>query len=575
MSALLIGLGRADLTACVEGMSMWGWGSANNVPRGVAMPLQARAVALSQGGEARPMVLCTVELGMVSEALRHEALRKLRALGADVDDERFAVCATHTHSGPGGFSTSMWYALTGPGFSARLLGRLSDGIVAAVRQALASLAPGNVRFADGDVPLSVPLVWNRALAAYNRNPDVQPLRADRADEAVSRRMTVLRFEGAQGEPRGLLALFAVHGTSIHADQDLLHPDNMGVAAADVEARLEQRGHKGFVALFASGAAGDASPNYRPSASRGVWIGRYDDDFESAAWHGGVQARHAVQLLDEAALARALTPTLQGSLRRRLVEKVTIDADLLPKGSRSATATPPRLGLAFTLGTVEGPGPLGVLQPLVDRWRARGGASGPLPPLVDFTAGLERKILGAFTGGQFARAGYSDRRMRWYLSAGEGTPADTDFAWVPDAPAIQVLRIGEVAAALLPCEPTTVAGRRLGAVLASALRGSGVEHPLVVGYSNDYCGYLTTPEEFDAQLYEGASTVFGRNALPAMATVVRALARSLDGRVTCLPDAAHRALAFEHRLPSVDEPRQRRAARLRTVPREVPKSRGLA
>jgi neutral ceramidase len=571
-SALWLGLGRADLTACVEGMSMWGWGSHANVPRGVGMPLHARAVALAEAPTSPPLVLCSVELGMVCEALRSESLRKLRALGVLLDDARFALCATHTHSGPSGYSSSLWYALAGPGFSSRLLGRLSDGIVAAVREALSALAPGRVRFAKGDVPLSEPLLWNRALAAYNRNPEVTPLKPDRADEAVSRSMAVLRFEGAHGEPRGLLSLFAVHGTSVHADHELLHPDNLGVAAAEVEAQLEDRGHKGFVALFATGPAGDVSPNYRPCPARGVTIGRYDDDFESAAWHGGVQARHAVRLLDDAAGARALTATLRGALQRRVLSRLPIDSDLLPAHALTATACPPGLGVAFTLGTVEGPGPLFPMRALIERLCARARAGGALPKLVDFEARRTRRILGALTGAQFARAGWPDRRLRWYLSSAQGTVADA-LAWVPDAPPLAVLRIGEVAAALLPCEPTTIAGRRLSRVLAGGL-GPGVEHPLVVGCANDYCGYLTTPEEHDAQLYEGASTVYGRNALPAMSTAVRALARALAAGGSSITDDASGAVPFTERLPSVDEPQHRRAARLDRTRREVPRSRGL-
>ena len=71
---------------------------------------------------------------------------------------------------------------------------------------------------------------------------------------------------------------------------------------------------------------------------------------------------------------------------------------------------------------------------------------------------------------------------------------------------QVFRLGPLAIAGMPCEPTTVAGRRVAATVAEAF---GVEHVVVNGYANDYAGYCTTAEEFDEQLYEGGCTWFGR------------------------------------------------------------------
>jgi neutral ceramidase len=50
--------------------------------------------------------------------------------------------------------------------------------------------------------------------------------------------------------------------------------------------------------------------------------------------------------------------------------------------------------------------------------------------------------------------------------------------------------------------------------------------LVVGYCNAYVHYVTTPEEYLAQRYEGGSTIFGRWELPALQQVVAGLAESM-------------------------------------------------
>jgi hypothetical protein len=46
----------------------------------------------------------------------------------------------------------------------------------------------------------------------------------------------------------------------------------------------------------------------------------------------------------------------------------------------------------------------------------------------------------------------------------------------------------------------------------ALReATGVSGVTVIGYAGDYGGYFTTEEEYEAQHYEGAHTLYGRNA----------------------------------------------------------------
>ena len=73
---------------------------------------------------------------------------------------------------------------------------------------------------------------------------------------------------------------------------------------------------------------------------------------------------------------------------------------------------------------------------------------------------------------------------------------------------------------------------MSAVVRSGLRSDGVEEAVVVGYSNAYASYLTTPEEYDEQAYEGAATLFGKWSLPAACTELR---RVCD---------AHRATLFD-------------------------------
>jgi hypothetical protein len=75
------------------------------------------------------------------------------------------------------------------------------------------------------------------------------------------------------------------------------------------------------------------------------------------------------------------------------------------------------------------------------------------------------------------------------------------------PEIQVIRVGDRVLLDVPGEPSVEMGRRFEATIRPVLP-AGVKEPVVVGLSNDYMGYLTTPEEYEMQHYEGGHTVFG-------------------------------------------------------------------
>lgn len=67
---------------------------------------------------------------------------------------------------------------------------------------------------------------------------------------------------------------------------------------------------------------------------------------------------------------------------------------------------------------------------------------------------------------------------------------------------------------LPGEFTTMAGRRMREEMQSMMKSKNRNIQTVLcGLSNLYSSYVTTPEEYQIQRYEGASTIFGPNTLP--------------------------------------------------------------
>ena len=105
----------------------------------------------------------------------------------------------------------------------------------------------------------------------------------------------------------------------------------------------------------------------------------------------------------------------------------------------------------------------------------------------------------------------------YVQAADRAGFVGDEAWVPLVLPVQTWRLGELAGAALPVAPTTVAGRRLRRTLQEH---TGARFTRLTAYANDYSGYLTTPEEYAMQRYEGGASYIGGGALARMQAILR-------------------------------------------------------
>ena len=100
----------------------------------------------------------------------------------------------------------------------------------------------------------------------------------------------------------------------------------------------------------------------------------------------------------------------------------------------------------------------------------------------------------------------------------------------------VYRLGDVLMGSVPVEPTT----EVGALIRETLLGGapdGVERALAVSLSNGYASYVASAEEYEAQHYEGGSTLYGPNTGEMLAYELGQLAVSLrSGNPTVAVDA---------------------------------------
>jgi len=516
------GYGRRDISVWEPEMTMMGWGMRHNRVRGVGVPLHARALVLHDPAAGTKVAFVAIETLLVTQGLWWAVLDALAdGDGSPAFGAHELVCvATHTHSGPSGFGHHFWTNFNAPGFSQHVFDGLRDGIVGAIRDAWGARRPGTLGLSHTTVPLGEGVAFNRSWFAYNENVDVTPVSEARRDEATDRTLTILRTRDVDGRLTGLVHWFATHGTTVHADNVMLHPDHKGLAALTLEA-------DGLGVVFAQECCGDVTPNHRWDRRRGHTIGRFDDDLASAAWVADVQVQYARRLCDGPEIP------LEGPLEvaTRFVDFARAPADArYTKDGRPATTSPPRLGLSMAEGTAEGPGPLRRLRALT-----RGAArirkllvEDPKLPFLDLARGRDGRVAGIVP---LAQTPAIDPVFAWVRDAVRAGGVH-DGAWVPEIVPLNLVRVGALALLAMPFETTTVAGRRLRATVRDAL--PGVSHVVVSPYANAYVGYLTTQEEYAVQHYEAGYTLFGPHTLAAVRTAVRDLCGQLGtARTTAL------------------------------------------
>jgi len=500
----LVGCGSADMTGEPWGAAMMGYGMRFQRTTGLHLRQISRAFVIGDPATGRRLVLVVADIGMFFANVRAAVLARLDP--AVLAPQDVVLTATHTHAGPGGFAGYRMYNTTNKGLRQHTFSAIVDGVVASIEQALADAAPGQLVLSRGLLPdASV----NRSPGAFARNP-----RADRDHfpTAIDPTTTVLRLE-RDGRLVGVINWFATHGTSLSNRNTLISGDNKGYAAWAWEKALVDGPHRP-VAAFAQTNAGDMSPNV-PDATRGPT----GDEVENTRVIG------ERQLLAAAGLVRDGDEVL-GQLDTRLsyvdLAGLQVGSAFTPDGHEHRLGRAV-LGAAFAAGTKEGPG-VGFCHEGFEGNR-----------LLSACCSLAWRV----------RPGVGDSHAPKAMLLPVGA-----LGWAADRVPIQLVRIGQLVLVALAQEVTIVAGLRLRRAVAEVLEVP-LEWVLIQGYANDYAGYITTPEEYDEQRYEGGHTMFGRWQLPAYLQEVSRVA--VDLRADRLTVSAAPPSGREQRPAPADEP----------------------
>lgn len=480
----LVGCGSADITGEPWNAGMLGYGMRFQRTTGIHLRQRSRAFVIGHPATGRRLAFVVADIGMFFANVRDAVLARLDPTVLRPQD--VLLTATHTHAGAGGFSGYRMYNLNDRGLRQHTFAALVDGVVASLEQALADLAPGRLVLSQGRLhDASV----NRSPEAFTRNPE-----RDRRHfpTAIDPMTTVLRME-REGRMVGAVNWFATHGTSLTNRNTLLSGDNKGYAAQAWEELLAD-GPRRPVTAFAQTNAGDMSPNL-PDARQGPT----GDEVENTRLIGERQLTAARVLASEP--GTELRGDLDAQLSYLDLPGLHVGAGFTPDGRRHRLGGAV-LGAAFAAGTKEGRG-VGFCHEGVDA-----------NPVLAACSGLVFRVR--------PKVGDAQSPKAMLLPVGA-------LGWVAGRVPLQLVRIGQLVLVGLAQEVTIVAGLRIRRAVAEVL-DLPLDRVLVQGYANDYAGYVTTPEEYDAQRYEGGHTMYGRWLLPAyLQEATRVAADLRDGR----------------------------------------------
>lgn len=524
VEALLAGAAEVDITP-PPGLPKAGYSSNAHIGNGFRTRLRARILHLRAGTTSLALVQCDLLGG--SSVLQHLVARAIAA-STDIPLAGLWIGATHTHAGPGQFLGTDFYnrwASNKPGFDPawtdQLVGRIADGVV----EAHDTRRPARLAVGSTDV---WGLTRNRSHDPYVHNETVSDARTDPSDPqrkwvAVNSALHLIRVDTLDGSgsrsgdattPLAAAVVFSVHGTGISMKAREYNADLWAYLTGELAHRLERRhGHRPVVGAM-EGTHADVAPALRPGLAGHREAERIGRGIGAAA--ADLHERLGAELSGDVRLGAGLREVDLNVPAQRTIDDIT-----LPNR--------PAVGAALIAGAMEN------VTPVI--WR--------IPP---FRAGTPRH-WGA----------RGEHGPKWIIGGRRGQALVQPIRTFPRVLAVQSFRVGDTLLVGLPFEITVESGRRIEAAVVDAVADpptpdQAIERVVVSSVANEYWGYVTTPEEYERQFYEGGHTIYGPNTLPFLAAQAGRLGGEVaaaSGMVTHVLPSREFSLATHRYLPAPD------------------------
>ena len=462
------GAGRSDLTP-PTGFYTMGYVRSDAVARGQHTRLYARAIVLQRG--ERKLALVATDLGFTPGGMVTEIAKKLASRGFNT--QNVVISASHTHSGPAG-----WSPFGSDNFVPPTMGTPTEFSLDTDKQLygflITRVALAIARADDDRGPARA--AWGASsLAGVTQNRSLEALLADFGKDlaygagkvdmvpggylrTIDPNVDVLRVDRVQkgrSIPMGGWLDFADHGTVDPYTFGVYSGDHQGPAARVFEADVRRIGHvpanEEVVGAYGNSDAGDMSAGLgRRGPAKADEVGRAEARAMLAAWR-------------QAGRKLTAEPAFDWRWTRMCFCGQSV------KGG-GPVASQPEMGFPFLTGSEENRGPLFDVTHVNhegDRLPADNGPQG-------------RKIQAV------------------------GPPEANFASSVP----LFAFHLGDRLMVSVPGEMTVEMGRRLRDAVDAAAGPLKVGRVVIAGYADEYIHYFTTPEEYEKQHYEGGSTLFG-------------------------------------------------------------------
>lgn len=513
--SLLAGFGKTEIIFPEFNIGMMGYGNPKNKALTQATPIYSRSLCIKENHKI--VILNVVELCFISIALKNAVVESLRKTLPEYSwqNDNVLLSAQHTHSAPGGFSHYPMWNFTIPGFRPKTFEAIKNAIVSSIVEAYKKCTEVNISHGLVNIDKNIPIAFNRSMKAVRNNPEFSENLFD-AENFIDRTVNQLIFKDTSDKLLGCVNLFGVHCTSVSNRNTKIHSDNKGIAAT-----LWEQEHEETVALFAQSTAGDISPNYIFDKKTGEMRGPSIDGIINAEINGKLQFEASQKINSQ-------------------LIKVKIHQTLHHFKDFATNCCPAAHGVAFTEGTLDGLGIPKIIGYILKKYlKISQWIQSYNPKHKKFLDRQKPKaILLDHREEKFLSISYSIfKYLKFFpdpivseIAKQTANNALNTHPWVPSHLPIQLIHLGSIVIIGVPGEITTVAGHRLKKSLQKFFPES---HLLLWSYCNAYMGYITTPEEYDIQCYEGGHTIFGRNSLDYLITCFEELALGKLGEETPL------------------------------------------
>ena len=484
----LVGAGKGDMTGAVAGQGMMGYSDFDQIAAGFLQRLWARAYVIADAATGKRILFINTDTGKIFTSHHQTLLAELkRRYGGLYTAQNVNVNATHNHNSCGGVTWDYMFSIPARGFRENSFKAEMAGILDAVERAHDSVAPGTVELGHTELHDASA---NRSLVAFEKNPV-----GDRRHfpENIDPQVTAIRLRSG-GRIIGEITWFATHGTSLTDANSLIGPDNKGLASY-----LGEQREPGMISAHAQTNAGDMSPN--------LWLRKLKASGPTADHQTN---RDIIGRRQDAAGQRALasarpmsTTRIDSATRYVDMANIHISGHYTPH-AKAARTSPAMFGVS---------------------WAATSQEDNTSSQFAFLNEGIRDEFAMALG------AGTTPTPDAWVIANQAPKVPVLPVGLMPPRPwmeqrlPLQLIRIGDLVLVAIPAEVTIVAGLRIRRVVADTL-GAPLENVILQGYANSTSQYVVTPEEYLAQQYEGASTLFGRWTLCAYMQEFDAMARAM-------------------------------------------------